>query len=64
MLAWIEQSPESVVLNNIFMCVCACILKRTDEIIISGRMDLSIHSLEKLTVSLEFEKCYPAMKIL
>lgn len=43
------------------MCLCVCILKGIDEIIISGRMDLGIHTLEKLTVSLEFEKCYPAM---
>lgn len=64
MLAWIEQPLRSVVLNNICMCVCMCILKGADEIIISGRMDLGIHGLEKLTVNLEFEKCYPAVKIL
>lgn len=64
MLAWIEQSPKSVGLNNIYMCVCVSvhILKGTDEIIISGRIDLGIQSLENLTVNLEFEKCYPAMK--
>lgn len=60
MLAWMDQPLKSVVLNSIDMSVC--ILKGTDEIIISGRIDLGIHSLEKLIVNLEFEKCSPAMK--
>lgn len=60
-LAWIEQLPKSVGLNDMYMCAHVCILKGIHEIVVSGRMDLGIHSLEKLTVSLKFEKCYPVM---
>lgn len=43
------------------MYVCALLLKETHEIVVSGGVDLSIHSVEKLSVSLKFEKCYPVV---
>lgn len=56
-LAWIERLSKSVGLS-MYLCMCVCILKGFHEIIVSGRVDLGIHSLEELTVSLKFEKCY------
>lgn len=60
-LAWVGQLPKSVGLNNMYTCACVYILKGFHEIVVCGRMDLGIHSLEKLRVSLKFEKCYPVM---
>lgn len=42
-LAWIEQLPKSIGLNNMYMCACVCILKGICEIVVSGRVDLGIH---------------------
>lgn len=41
--------------------MCVFILKGIHEIVVSGGVDLSIHSVEKLSVSLKFEKCYPVV---
>lgn len=66
-LGWMKQLPKSVGFNNMYllvlmcMCACVCILKGICGTVVSGMTDVGFCSLEKLTVSLTFEKCYPVM---